>query len=128
PHPESSLPCLPEPWDIPEQTFETHVSTRAFLPAWQALSRRQRRSYNRGLPIPTTTSIPGTLMNGFTFSTTRSLVCEPGASARLADYARDLGITRPCLVTDGGIAASGLLEPVSQALSGAGLAVTLFRD
>ena len=67
-------------------------------------------------------------MNGFTFSTTRSLVCEPGASARLADYARDLGITRPCLVTDGGIAASGLLEPVSQALSNAGLAVTLFRD
>jgi alcohol dehydrogenase class IV len=67
-------------------------------------------------------------MTAFTFSTTRSLICEPGASERLATIAAELGIRQPCLVTDGGIARSGLLEPVIARLKNAGLAVTVFSD
>lgn len=65
-------------------------------------------------------------MQPFTFSTTRSLVCENGASRRLADYAAGLGMRRPCLVTDGGIVASGLLAPILAVLQKAGLATTVF--
>lgn len=65
-------------------------------------------------------------MTAFTFTTTRSVVCEPGASERLAQFAIDLNMHHPCLVTDGGIAASGMLEPVIEQLEQAGLTVTVF--
>ena len=67
-------------------------------------------------------------MTAFTFATTRSLICEPGASERLAQISRDLGIKHPLIVTDGGIAASGLLEPVVSNLKAAGLAVSVFSE
>ena len=67
-------------------------------------------------------------MTAFTFTTTRSLICEPGASERLADVAKDLGMRHPCVVTDGGIAASGMLEPLVNRLQQAGLAVSVFKD
>jgi len=67
-------------------------------------------------------------MTAFTFATTRSLICEPGASKRLGEIARELGMQRPCVVTDGGIADSGLLEPGLNSLKQAGLSATLFRD
>ncbi|MFN3712867.1 MAG: iron-containing alcohol dehydrogenase [Alcanivoracaceae bacterium] len=65
-------------------------------------------------------------MTAFSFSTTRSLICEPGASERLAQISMDLGIRRPCVVTDGGIAKSGLLDPLINRLREAGLAVRVF--
>jgi alcohol dehydrogenase class IV len=67
-------------------------------------------------------------MTAFTFATTRSLICEPGASERLHQIAADLGMQRPCLITDGGIARSGMLEPVVNRLKQAGLAVSVFSD
>ncbi|MEE4251514.1 MAG: iron-containing alcohol dehydrogenase, partial [Alcanivoracaceae bacterium] len=67
-------------------------------------------------------------MTAFTFTTTRSLICEPGASERLAEVAKDLGMSRPCVVTDGGIAGSGMLEPLVNRLQQAGLSVTVFKD
>lgn len=67
-------------------------------------------------------------MTAFTFATTRSLICEPGASERLAQVASDLGMRRPCIITDGGIAASGMLEPLVNRLQQAGLAVSVFKD
>ena len=67
-------------------------------------------------------------MTAFTFTTTRSLICEPGASERLAEVAKDLGMRHPCVVTDGGIAASGMLEPLVNRLQQAGLAVSVFKD
>ncbi len=67
-------------------------------------------------------------MTAFTFATTRSLICEPGASERLAQISRDLGIKHPLIVTDGGIAASGLLEPVVNNLKAAGLTVSVFSE
>ena len=65
-------------------------------------------------------------MQPFTFNTSRSLICEAGASQRLPKYAASLGMQRPCLVTDGGIVASGMLAPVLTALQDAGLASIVF--
>ncbi|KAF0808808.1 iron-containing alcohol dehydrogenase [Alcanivorax sp. S71-1-4] len=67
-------------------------------------------------------------MTPFTFSTTQSLICEPGASDRLAEIAASLGMQRPCVVTDGGLLGSGLLTPVLAHLRAAGLTVTLFSE
>ena len=67
-------------------------------------------------------------MTAFTFATTRSLICEPGASERLGQVAAELGMRHPCVVTDGGIASSGMLEPLVTRLQQAGLAVTVFKD
>ena len=67
-------------------------------------------------------------MTSFSFSTTPRILCEPGASEKLAALAAGLGVQRPCLISDGGIAASGLLEPVQAQLEQAGLQVTVFSD
>ncbi len=67
-------------------------------------------------------------MTAFTFATTRSLICEPGASERLAQIASDLSMQRPCIITDGGIARSGMLEPIVSKLTQAGLVVSVFSE
>ncbi|MCK0536664.1 iron-containing alcohol dehydrogenase [Alcanivorax quisquiliarum] len=67
-------------------------------------------------------------MTPFSFNTTPRILCEPGASEKLAALAAGLGVQRPCLISDGGIAASGLLEPVQAQLEQAGLQVTVFSD
>ena len=46
------------------------------------------------------------------------LVHGPGAVASLADECRALGITRPMLVTDPGVAAAGLVDRVRPQLNG----------
>src|SRR5690606_39209509 len=67
-------------------------------------------------------------MNSFTFTTTRSLLCEPGASHNLATHVQSLGIRRPFLVTDRGVLATGILQPALDSLSGAGLELAVFAD
>lgn len=67
-------------------------------------------------------------MNSFTFTTTRSLVCEPGASHNLASHVQQLGIRRPFLVTDRGVLATGILQPALDSLAGAGLELAVFAD
>lgn len=67
-------------------------------------------------------------MTAFSFTTTRSLICEPGASARLPALAAELGMQRPCLVTDGGIVNSGLLGPVRESFEAAGMPLSVFSD
>jgi len=67
-------------------------------------------------------------MNSFTFTTTRSLLCEPGASHNLAAHVQSLGIRRPFLVTDRGVLATGILQPALDSLSGAGLELAVFAD
>lgn len=67
-------------------------------------------------------------MNSFTFTTTRSLVCEPGASHSLASHVQSLGIRRPFLVTDRGVLATGILQPALDSLAGAGLELAVFAD
>lgn len=67
-------------------------------------------------------------MNSFTFTTTRSLVCEPGASHNLATHVQQLGIRRPFLVTDRGVLATGILQPALDSLADAGLELAVFAD
>lgn len=67
-------------------------------------------------------------MHAFTFNTTRSLVCEPGAAARLGEFAQNLGIRRPFIVTDPGVAGAGLVQPVADAFEADGLSSAVFRD
>lgn len=67
-------------------------------------------------------------MMDFVFETTRKLVCEVGAAARLGEMAKELGIRRALIVTDAGLVAAGLLEPVEAGFKSAGTACTLFCD
>src|SRR5919108_6389817 len=54
-----------------------------------------------------TVEIPTTLVHG------------PGAIGRLGEVMRELGVTRPLLVTDPGVAAAGLAERALEHLDGA---------
>lgn len=67
-------------------------------------------------------------MSAFTFNTAKSIVCEPGITARLGDLARPVTGSHVLLVTDPGLIRAGLLAPVEQALKAAGITVTLFQD
>lgn len=67
-------------------------------------------------------------MNGFTFTTTRSLVCQPGASNELAQYLRTLNIRRPFVVTDAGVLRTGIMTAAMDALNNDKLAVALYAD
>lgn len=67
-------------------------------------------------------------MQGFTFNTTRSLVCEPRASSRLGELSKDLGIERPLIVTDRGVAATGIMAPALASLESAGLSIEVFSN
>ena len=67
-------------------------------------------------------------MMDFVFETTPKLVCEAGAATRLGEMARELGIRRALIVTDAGLVAAGLLEPVQAGFRTAGTVCTLFSD
>lgn len=67
-------------------------------------------------------------MSAFTFETTPRIVCEQGASARLAPLCRSLGSSRVFIVTDRGLLDAGLLEPALQGCRDAGMAVTVYAD
>lgn len=57
-------------------------------------------------------------MHSFEFQTTRRIVTSPGAISKLPALARELGITRALVVTDGGIFRSGLHKQCTDALRG----------
>lgn len=67
-------------------------------------------------------------MDGLSFSTVGTLVCEAGAAARLGTILRDLGARRVLLVTDAGVEGAGLTRAAVAALDAAGLAHAIFRD
>lgn len=67
-------------------------------------------------------------MMDFVFETTPKLVCEAGAAFRLGEMAKGLGIRRALIVTDAGLVAAGLLEPVQAGFKTAGTVCTLFSD
>ena len=67
-------------------------------------------------------------MTGFTFSTTKSLVCEVGAAARLGELCGGLMAAPVLLVTDPGIVKLGLAEEALASLEAAGLAPVVFQD
>ncbi len=67
-------------------------------------------------------------MNSFSFNTTSSVICETGAVKNLAAYASNLSISRVMLVTDAGLVAAGICDPVLDSLKQGGISVELFTD
>jgi alcohol dehydrogenase class IV len=67
-------------------------------------------------------------MSNFRFETTPRVICADGESARLGALLRELGISRPLVVTDRGIVSAGLLEPVLASFRASGVEVTVFDD
>ena len=67
-------------------------------------------------------------MKSFTFNTSKSIVNEAGSLARIGDICRRQRISRPLVVTDGGIVALGMLDTLSGHLTSAGLPVAAFTD
>ncbi|MFD0389537.1 iron-containing alcohol dehydrogenase [Tistrella bauzanensis] len=65
-------------------------------------------------------------MPSFVFETTRSIVSEAGACARLGQIMRDLGATRVMVVTDPGVRKFGLLDVGLDSLTAAGLEPLVF--
>ncbi len=65
---------------------------------------------------------------GFTFQTTRSLVCEPGASQKIGELAASLGCLKVAFITDPGILGAGLATPALESLAKAGIAVWMFSQ
>lgn len=67
-------------------------------------------------------------MIGFTFTTTRSVICQPSASHELAQHVLSLGIQRPFVVTDSGVLKTGIMQPALSSLTSATLDVAVFSD
>jgi alcohol dehydrogenase class IV len=65
-------------------------------------------------------------MQRFEFNTVARIINGAGAALELADECRRLGVTRPLLVTDPGLVAIGLVQPVVAALADAGLRPLVF--
>ena len=66
-------------------------------------------------------------MASFSFSTTKSILCEPGCSAQLGELAGNLGIERLLVVTDEGIAGAGIMNAALNSLAGAGISVAIYK-
>jgi alcohol dehydrogenase class IV len=67
-------------------------------------------------------------MSGFTFETTPRIVCEDGASRRLGALAAELGVSRPLIVTDPGLAKAGVLDGALESFRASGQVVEVFSD
>lgn len=62
------------------------------------------------------------------FNTTRSIIIERGAAARLAEQVQSMGHRSVLLVTDAGVLATGLLAPVERGFAQLGIALQVFSD
>lgn len=65
-------------------------------------------------------------MQEFEFNTVSKLVCGAGAALGLAARCESLGVSAPLLVTDPGLMAIGLVQPVVRALEQGGIAPIVF--
>ncbi|AUM13188.1 iron-containing alcohol dehydrogenase [Ketobacter alkanivorans] len=65
-------------------------------------------------------------MQAFTFSTTRTIINEPGSAKQLGALCQQQGAASVMLVTDAGIIKAGLLEPVLSSFSAVGVHVEVF--
>ena len=65
-------------------------------------------------------------MQGFEFNTVARIISGAGSALQLADQCRRLGISRPLLVTDPGLMAIGLVQPVLAALEAEGLVAAVY--
>ncbi|NUT74877.1 iron-containing alcohol dehydrogenase [Pseudomonas sp. C1C7] len=62
------------------------------------------------------------------FNTTRSIIIERGAAARLAEQVQSMGHRSVLLVTDAGVLATGLLAPVERGFARLGIALQVFSN
>ncbi|MHC2144417.1 iron-containing alcohol dehydrogenase [Pseudomonas sp. 210_17 TE3656] len=62
------------------------------------------------------------------FNTTRSIIIERGAAARLAEQVQTMGHRSVLLVTDSGVLATGLLAPVQKSFAEKGIALQVFSE
>jgi len=62
------------------------------------------------------------------FRTTPKIIMGPGAVATLGQEAAALGAKKALVVTDAGVIAAGLMDPVAESLKKAGLETALFSD
>jgi alcohol dehydrogenase class IV len=67
-------------------------------------------------------------MTAFTFNSTKSIIAEDGAAARIGDIVRPLLGERLLLVTDKGLRALGIIERALRSLESAGIAVAIFDE
>ena len=65
-------------------------------------------------------------MQGFEFNTVRQIINGAGSALQLASQCRRLGISKPLRVTDPGLMAIGLVQPVLAALEGEGFTAVIF--
>jgi alcohol dehydrogenase class IV len=65
-------------------------------------------------------------MQGFEFNTVSRIISGAGSALQLADQCRRLGISKPLLVTDPGLMAIGLVQPVLAALEAEGFAPEVY--
>ena len=65
-------------------------------------------------------------MSAFTFNTTKSVICEPGAIKRLGEIVKEQMGKKVLLVTDPGLCKAGLLDRATRSLNEAGVEYTLF--
>ncbi len=65
-------------------------------------------------------------MSAFTFNTTKSVICEPGAIKRLGEIVKEQMGKKVLLVTDPGLIKAGLLERATESLDEAGVEYKLF--
>tara|TARA_R110000823_G_scaffold139607_2_gene269454 strand:- start:4677 stop:5843 length:1167 start_codon:yes stop_codon:yes gene_type:complete len=65
-------------------------------------------------------------MQGFEFNSVNRILSGGGSALNLAEECSALGMSRPLLVTDPGLMAIGLVQPVLAALESAGLAPVVF--
>jgi alcohol dehydrogenase class IV len=65
-------------------------------------------------------------VTAFAFETSRRVLCEDGACARLGEHASALGARRVLLVTDPGLAQAGLLDVALAGLKATGVSAAVF--
>ena len=64
----------------------------------------------------------------FLFQTTRSVLCEPGASAKIGALAKELGCSKVAFVTDNGIVNLGIAKPALESLHAAGVKTWIYSN
>ncbi len=67
-------------------------------------------------------------MQGFEFNSVKRIVNAGGSALKLAEQCGALGVSRPLVVTDPGLMAIGLVQPVLAALESAGLTPFVFDE
>lgn len=64
----------------------------------------------------------------FLFQTTKSVLCEPGGSARIGSLAKELGCTKVAFITDNGIIDLGIAKPALDSLHEAGITTWIYSN